>query len=54
MSAAAKANVSPTGAPGGAKFPDQTGNFEFEDNVMNDADSFRYAEHHMVRELGPR
>ena len=36
-------------APYGAKSPDQTWNFEFENNVMNDVDSFRDAKHHYLK-----
>ena len=38
-------------APPGAKSPDQTWNFEFENNVLNDVGSFRDAKHHYLKFL---
>ena len=42
---------SPAGAPAGAKSPDQTWNFELENDAMNDVASFRDAKHHYLKFL---
>ena len=38
-------------SPGGEESPDQTWNFEFENNVMNDVGSLRDAKHHYLKFL---